>query len=144
MTFIPKPLYTKIQHSISIACVDTLILYNHHILFVKRLEEPLKDKWFIPGGRMHYGESWEECAIRKAREEVGLIDLLPGLIVNCENVLYEDRHNICFCYTMYSNRDKVVLDATLSDYRWVYYKDITEEYIANDYVRRCLERANLL
>jgi ADP-ribose pyrophosphatase YjhB (NUDIX family) len=141
---IPKRTYQKIQSLVPIVCVDIICIHNQHVLFAKRAEEPLKDKWFLPGGRLYYGETLEECAVRKAKEECGLTGLLLGSMVHFQQIQYPDRHNICFCYTMHSGQHNVALDATASDYTWIFYKDIGSDHIANEYVENCLRGANLL
>jgi ADP-ribose pyrophosphatase YjhB (NUDIX family) len=55
-----------------ILCVDLIIEQGNSILLIKRKNNPLKDTWWFPGGRIGKGETIEETSIRKAREEVGL------------------------------------------------------------------------
>lgn len=60
--------------------VDVVILVNGGLVLVKRLNDPFKDYWALPGGFVEYGERVEEAARREAKEETGLeIDIL-GLV----------------------------------------------------------------
>lgn len=43
---------------------------NAGILLIERKNEP--EGWAIPGGYVDYGETFEEAAVREAREETGL------------------------------------------------------------------------
>ena len=42
------------------------------IIIVKRGINPYKDAWAFPGGYIDHGESWQQAAIREAREEIGV------------------------------------------------------------------------
>ena len=53
---------------------------DFNFILIKRLNDPYKDCWALPGGFVEYGESVETAAIREAKEEtsidVELIDLV--------------------------------------------------------------------
>lgn len=52
--------------------VDTIIVEDNKIVLIKRLNNPYKDHWAIPGGFVEYGEKVEDAAVREAKEETGL------------------------------------------------------------------------
>lgn len=74
MVFIPDDKYAQIMEALPILCVDVL-LHNSkgECLLVKRANEPLKGQWWVIGGRVLKGETLEQAAIRKVKEEAGLI-----------------------------------------------------------------------
>lgn len=74
MSFIPDSKYVQIMEVLPILCVDVL-LYNSkgECLLVKRANEPLKGQWWVIGGRVLKGETLKQAAIRKVKEEAGLI-----------------------------------------------------------------------
>ena len=43
--------------SVPLVSVDLLIVRDHHILLGRRRDEPARDTWFVPGGRIRRGES---------------------------------------------------------------------------------------
>lgn len=133
---IPPKLYSKILANIPIVCVDLLIEYNHHILLVQRKHEPLKGELFLPGGRLYRGESLEECAIRKAQEEVGKNDCLLGPMVHYQSTVYDTVHSVNFCFLMMAVNNKAELDDTSSAYEWVYIENIQP---VNDYMEKCVK-----
>jgi 8-oxo-dGTP diphosphatase len=52
--------------------VDAIIPYKGKIVLIKRLNEPFKDCFALPGGIVEYGETVEEALLREVEEEVGL------------------------------------------------------------------------
>lgn len=52
---------------------DAVILdENNDIVLIKRMNNPYKDHWAIPGGFVEIGETVEESCIREAKEETNL------------------------------------------------------------------------
>ncbi len=52
--------------------VGVLILYKDKILLGKRIHGHKKDTWQSAGGHLEFGESFEACAKREIREEIGI------------------------------------------------------------------------
>lgn len=76
--FLPAELYGRLVRNTVVVCVDCLIVrYNaitnrHECLLVERADEPAKNLWWLPGGRLIKGETFFEGALRKVKEETGL------------------------------------------------------------------------
>lgn len=71
--WIPEILYEKIVSIMPLPCVDILIVNQQKgILLVKRKNEPAMKQWWFPGGRVFFGESREDAALRKLYIECGL------------------------------------------------------------------------
>lgn len=84
---IPEYTYRKIQMSLPILCVDVLVRYRGKYLLIKRTEEPVKDIYWVIGGRVLKNESLRSAAKRKMREEIGLVPYEMGMIG-----IYEDQY----------------------------------------------------
>jgi len=70
---LPVETYRLILDSVPILCVDLIIKNpDELILLLRRANEPLKGRWWVPGGRVHKGELLEQAVQRIAREETGL------------------------------------------------------------------------
>ncbi len=55
--------------------IDLCLICNGQILLGKRRNEPLKGRWFTPGGRIHKNETWQGALLRIAEVELGLSDI---------------------------------------------------------------------
>ncbi len=69
---IPEKLYKQIVESVPILCVDVILTYGGKYILIKRNNEPLKNMWWVVGGRALKGEMSHKTAVRKVREETGL------------------------------------------------------------------------
>lgn len=59
--------------------VGAVVLRHGRLLVVKRGNEPARGLWSVPGGRLEFGETLAEGALRELREETGLIGTARGL-----------------------------------------------------------------
>jgi len=58
-----------------------IVSQTGEILLIQRKYPPFQGSWALPGGFIDYGrETIEECAVREAREETGLVVKLSALI----------------------------------------------------------------
>jgi len=72
MNLLPADSYRAIVEVMPILCVDLVIETDGTFLLLKRAREPLKGRWWVPGGRVLKGETMTEAAKRKAKEELGI------------------------------------------------------------------------
>lgn len=57
--------------------VGIFVIRDGKILLGKRKKNPGKGTWQLPGGKMEFSESPEQCAIRELKEETSLIGKNP-------------------------------------------------------------------
>ena len=70
---IPRAQYQRILGSMPLLCVDGVIRNSRNeVLLVKRNNEPMRNRWWVPGGRVLKGETLERAFRRKMREELGV------------------------------------------------------------------------
>ena len=68
--------YGDVLDNFVIGCVDVAVHYEGRILLERRKYNPIKDEWWIFGGRMLRNETLKEAAVRGMDRELGLT--LPG------------------------------------------------------------------
>lgn len=56
-----------------------LIVDGERILLGRRAQEPNRGRWVLPGGKVEFGETHVDAAIREAREELGVEIEVTGL-----------------------------------------------------------------
>ncbi len=71
------------------------IIKDGKVLLGKRKNVHGEGSWCFPGGRLEFGETWEECAKRETREEAGIEikNLRLGPITN-DIFLKEGKHYV--------------------------------------------------
>ena len=72
--FVPKEQYLEIMKHIQIISADLLVFNNMgQVLLGKRTNEPAKNTWFVPGGRIRKNERFPEAVRRIVVQELGII-----------------------------------------------------------------------
>lgn len=69
--FIPEEEYTKIIKLLPLFCIDFLIKCDGKYLLIKRVDQPLKDVYWVVGGRLRYRETLEQLVRRVQTREIG-------------------------------------------------------------------------
>jgi len=60
--------------------VDAIIPYRGKIVLIKRLNDPFKGYYALPGGIVEYGERVEEAVLREVEEETGIEGKVHSLV----------------------------------------------------------------
>jgi colanic acid biosynthesis protein WcaH len=128
--FIPEKKYREIVQLIPILCIDALIINNkNECLLLKRLNEPLKGIYWVPGGRVLHLEKTEDALIRIMKKELNIdIHKFKREIYG----VYEDffnsnsfknktnYHTVSVVYKIFIGNEKidVILDSQSSKYKF--------------------------
>jgi colanic acid biosynthesis protein WcaH len=123
---IPADQYREILERMPLLCVDVIVTNGDgEILLVKRVNEPLKGSWWVPGGRVLKGESLEEAARRKVLEETALSLINVAPVGYYESLFREDPleltsglHAVSVVFQGEANAGRIELDDQSSDYRF--------------------------
>lgn len=71
-SFLDCETFNAVIKSAPLVSIDLCLVFEDKILLGKRNNEPLKDQWFTPGGRIQKNESWQSALRRIAISELGL------------------------------------------------------------------------
>jgi len=82
--------------------VGAVILQDGKLLLVKRMAEPGKGKWSIPGGSVHLGERVRDATIREAKEESGLeIEIMDDRPLDAfDSIITDEKGRIKYHFTL--------------------------------------------
>ena len=67
-----KETFLQIIKSTPLVSIDLLVKNNSKILLGKRVNEPAKGYWFVPGGRVYKDETLDDAFLRLSKEALGL------------------------------------------------------------------------
>jgi|688.fasta_scaffold25111_13 colanic acid biosynthesis protein WcaH len=121
---IDVPLYDEILKTMPILCVDVVLIRDKKVLLMFRKNEPAKDTWWFPGGRVFKNETLEETIIRKLKEEVNIenFSIYKQLTITETDFETGPRnipvHTINVTFLINSFEGDISIDDTHSDYQW--------------------------
>jgi 8-oxo-dGTP diphosphatase len=104
-----------------------MILKNNKVLLGKRHEDPEKASsllngagtWTMPGGKLHFGESFEEGAKREVLEETG-IKLKNRKVICVNNDMIETAHFVTIGVLCedFKGEPKVMEPDEITEWKW--------------------------
>jgi colanic acid biosynthesis protein WcaH len=136
--WIDEELFEKIQKLMPIASVDILAVHKGKLLLLLRNNGPARDTWFVPGGRVRFGETLEQAATRKLQEETGLTPTKiekKGVMTH----MYPEAHYVTTFFRVEVKTNSVKLNHEHRGKRWV--TKIPED--VHPYVRQMIEEARI-
>ena len=122
--FIPENEYTNIIKKIPIFCIDFLIRCEERYLLLKRVEEPMKGKYWVIGGRLRFKESIKDFSMRIQKKEIGRY-FLNFKLIGFSNYIFDSKKESRAIHTPTLLYEIIVdeifepdLDQNHSDYYW--------------------------
>ena len=116
--WIEQSLYSKIKEVVPLACIDLLIVHNYKLLVMLRKNDPAKGEWFVPGGRILKGETFDEAVYRIIHKETKLSLLkyeFKGVIPH----FWPSLHTITLFYKVKVSSEIIQMNSEHSKYKWV-------------------------
>tara|TARA_B100000925_G_scaffold291643_1_gene280522 strand:+ start:2998 stop:3447 length:450 start_codon:yes stop_codon:yes gene_type:complete len=123
-----KDLYKKVMENMPVVCVDAVIMNElGEYLLVKRKNEPLKNKFWMVGGRLHKNELTNDAIKRKIKEEAGIENGVIKYLGHFEEFFEKTEqkingkfHSISFVYFVFvDSKSNIKIDKQSSEYKWV-------------------------
>jgi 8-oxo-dGTP diphosphatase len=99
------------------------------VLLIQRKQAPFEHMWAIPGGFIHIGETLEEAASRRLREETNLVDIYLEQLYSFADPARDPRARvITVSYYALISAEKLRLEARANaeDVRWFSVSELPE------------------
>lgn len=124
--FMTESAYSKALRSLVIVCTDVLLVnrLNKTVYLAKRISKPMKDDWWLIGGRMYAGELPEESVSRCFKRETSVdIEKNRFKFVALNRYFFKDRQqtpqnigcdSLCYTFVLELSKEelnKVSLDS---------------------------------
>jgi len=138
---IPLEQYKQILDVLPILCVDVIITNScGEYILVKRKSEPLKDQWWVIGGRVLKGETMEQAVARKVKTEVGLtlrnlraIGYFEEVFPDAPFDVRSGLHTVSVVFTGEADdQQSITLDGQSAD--WAYAKALPDNFRVQPFV----------
>ncbi len=103
------------------------------VLLGYRLKSPASNIWAPPGGKLEFGESFEECAIREVKEETNLTITNPKFLSVASKVWTDPPHHSVFIHmaVKYAGNEPVInMEPTKArEWKWFDLNDLPESTV---------------
>jgi len=115
-----------------IVAVGVVVKRDDKVLLVRRLNEPSRGRWSLPGGVVELGETVREAARREVREECGLQVEAGEVLPVVDNIVRDDEAGrIRFHYVLVDLLAEYIggglaAVSDISDARWVREEELEE------------------
>lgn len=125
MSQIPENEWQTIVENVPVVSVDLIVERDGEFLLGKRENEPAKELWFVPGGRIHKNETVYEAVTRQGKRELGC-----SVTIEEELGWYEhfydsaevdkdlSKHYLAVAFVVSLDNDEIELDDQHSETRW--------------------------
>jgi 8-oxo-dGTP diphosphatase len=131
-----------------VPAVGALVFRDDKILTIKRLQEPSKGKWSIPGGKIELGETSFEAARREVREECSIEVKIERVLDSVDNIIRDEDGRVKYHFVIIdllaryvSGEIRAASDA--EECRWVTPQELLELDIT-PMLREVLERNGMV
>lgn len=116
------------------ASATAVIIKEGKLLLLKRIEEPYKNMWDLPGGYVHYMEQPEDALLRELKEELAVNADLTFITAVPGTAYWKEKEFavISFCYLADIGNQAIKLNHENSKFLWQPIKDFDPKTIAFD------------
>ena len=112
---------------------DIIIEKGNEIVLIKRMNEPYKGYWEVPGGFVEKDETVEEAAVREAKEETSLDVKLKEILGVYSDVKRDPRGRVATTvFISEAIGGKLKADSDAEDAKWIDVNKIKLDSLAFD------------
>jgi ADP-ribose pyrophosphatase YjhB (NUDIX family) len=86
--------------SIPTTRVSVIVINNDRKILLVKHRKGSRQYWVLPGGRLEYGETFQECAVRELKEETGLDVKVDKMIFVSEAIAPDRSRHIVNIYLL--------------------------------------------
>ncbi len=88
-----------VEERFPVPAVGVVCLRGAEVLLIRRGKPPRQGEWSLPGGRVEWGETTQDAALRELREETGVEAELTGLLAVVDGIFpAADKHYVLIDY----------------------------------------------
>tara|TARA_B100001750_G_C15497972_1_gene595385 strand:+ start:332 stop:766 length:435 start_codon:yes stop_codon:yes gene_type:complete len=103
-----EELYNEFRNYFPFSTIDLLVIFEKKFLLSKRLNQPYKDMWHLPGGMIRKNEKLKDAAKRIGIEELHTIPKIEKFFGTYESI-HKFRHDISHCFIVSIDIKKIDL-----------------------------------
>lgn len=146
----PKEQYARAVDCLPICCVDVFVFNRRtqDYFMVLRKQKPAQHAWWYLGGRLFKGESFFDCAVRKAKDEAGLT-ITPVAELGVYATIFPDSEWDCQTHTvnigvlaLLEEEAGIVLDTNHEQSAWVNIGTVPENPYLNSLYKKAVSYLN--
>jgi 8-oxo-dGTP diphosphatase len=132
-----------------VPAVGTVCFRGEDVALIRRGTKPMAGSWSLPGGKIEFGESTGEAALRELKEETGLTARLVGLVDVVDGIFTSrtssdiTRHFVLFDYAAVWVSGAPVAGDDAAHAEWISPARLAELELWDE-TRRIIEAARVL
>jgi len=110
----PESLYNEFRNYFPFSTIDMLVIFEGKFLLSKRLNQPYKNMWHLPGGIIRKDEKMLDAVKRIGIEELQVVPKIEKFFGTYESMLSKFRHDISHCFIVSINMKKIHLEENVN------------------------------
>jgi colanic acid biosynthesis protein WcaH len=141
-----KITFKTVVENTPLISIDLCLLCGGQLLLGRRTNDPLKDEWFTPGGRIHKNEAWQDALLRIAEIELGLSNIVVDnfALMGMWDHFYGNSaldHNTSTHYVNmphfveFKSKPQIVLDDQHGEFKWFDLSSVSDDREFHLYIR---------
>ena len=138
--------FKAVVENTPLVSIDLCLICNAQILLGKRRNEPLKGRWFTPGGRIHKNETWQDALLRITEAELGLsgiaVEDFPFMGIRdhfYNNSAFDQNISTHYVnlphYAEFKSRPQITLDDQHGEFEWFALSVVAKDEKFHLYIR---------